>query len=99
MKFKFDLSQLKKAFVGTANWDIYVDSEGRLYSVGKPERRGADGFNMDSMYGDKHHIKRLMSRGHFSDHPTEIGLELLSGLHSRFIGTGPQSADSAILSF
>jgi hypothetical protein len=80
--YKFDMSRLKKAFVGDSNWDIYADEDGKLYSVGKAELRGSDGANMDTFYGDKNHIRRLMDRGYFSYPPTEVGLKLLSGLCS-----------------
>jgi len=83
--YKFDMSKLSLAFIGDANWDLYADDAGRLYSVGKPERRGADGYKMDTHFGDKNHIRRLMDKGYFNDEPTEVGLELMSGLHSKMI--------------
>jgi hypothetical protein len=80
---KFNLDALELVFEGDANWDIYADEKGRLYSVGKPELRGANGRDMDTMYGDKHHIKKLMSQGYFTYKAvTEAGLELMSGLAS-----------------
>lgn len=82
---KFNMSNLIKVFIGDANWDIYADSEGKLYSIGKPERRGTDAAKMDTMFGDREHVRRLIDRGHFSSIPTEAGLELMSGLNSAII--------------
>jgi hypothetical protein len=79
--FKFNMTNLKLAFIGDSNWDIYANADGKLFSVGKPERRGTDGRNMDTHYGDKYHIRRLMDKGYFDGIPTEVGLELMSGLH------------------
>ena len=69
---------LTLAFIGNSNWDLYVSKGGNLYSISK------DWCNKgDSHFGDKHHIKRLMSNGLFSVRiPTEAGLELIGGLTS-----------------
>jgi len=80
--YKFDMSKLTLAFIGDSNWDIYVDANDKLYAVGKEECRGKDGSNMDSHFGDKEHVKRLMQKGYFNDEPTEAGLSLMSGLCS-----------------
>jgi hypothetical protein len=81
--YKFDMNCLQLAFIGDANWDIYVDDKsGTLYSVAKAHKRGDNGRDMDSVYGDKHHIKELIRKGIFRSQPTEVGLSLLSGLHS-----------------
>lgn len=69
------------AFVGDANWDLWVDNDGRLSSIPKPEITGCK----SSGFGDKYHIKRLMSKGYFRCVPNEVGLELMSGLHSKII--------------
>lgn len=81
----FDMSSLTKVFIGDANWDIYANNEGKLYSIGKAERRGTDARNMDTMYGDRNHVRRLIDRGYFDSTPTEAGLELMSGLQSVII--------------
>lgn len=42
----------------------------------------------NSGFGDKHHIKRLMSKGYFDarqENITEKGLELMSGLYSQLM--------------
>lgn len=54
-------------------WDIYMDGNGKLWSVAIDEGRE------DSAYGDMTHVRRLMSDGHFSGIATEAGLEQLSG--------------------
>lgn len=82
---KFNLDKLTKVFIGDANWDIYADDNGKLYSIGKAERRGSDGANMDTWFGDRDHIRRLIDKGYFNDTPTDAGLELLSGLHSSIV--------------
>jgi len=96
--YKFDMSRLTKAFIGDANWDIYVDEKGALYSVAKPECRGENGYNMDTFFGDKHHIRRLMAKGYFTCKPTDAGLGILSGLCS-VIYTPENSAPFSILQF
>mgnify|MGYP003641651065 FL=1 len=95
---KFNMSKLTKVFVGDSNWDIYSDDSGTLYSIGKPERRGVDAANMDTFFGNKSHIKRLIDNGHFSSVPTEAGLELMSGLHS-VMCTPPRGKQFHILRF
>lgn len=74
---------MKLAFVGTSNWDIYDDGNGRLSAIAKP---GSGASN--SHYGDRDHIKRLMDHGYFNDTPTEYGLELMEGLHTRVLTNG-----------
>jgi len=54
-------------------WDIYMDANGKLWSVAIDEGR------QDSAYGDMAHVRRLMSNGYFSAIATEAGLEALSG--------------------
>lgn len=72
--------KLRLAFIGDANWDIYADENDSLYSIPKQD---ACPSCQASCFGDKEHIRRLMSSGYFSDQPTEAGLELLEGLHSK----------------
>lgn len=67
-----------KAFIGTANWDIFLHKDsGSLSAIPKPGNSASK-----SGYGDKHHVKKLMEEGYFADTPTEAGLELLEGLYS-----------------
>lgn len=76
------LSSLTLAFIGEANWDIYVDGQDTLWAIAKPECPGAE----DAYFADKDHIKRLMNEGSFIyKKVTDAGLELLSGLGHRFI--------------
>lgn len=74
-------SNMELAFVGTSNWDIWVEPKGVLWAVPKPDKSGCK----TSYFGDKHHIKRLMQQGYFDYQPTEAGLELLVGLQNRLI--------------
>ena len=69
---------LTLAFIGDANWDLYVNDAGRVYSLSK------DGCNKgDTGYGDRNYIRRVMSKGWFTgETPTDRGLELLQGLNS-----------------
>lgn len=89
------LNSLTLAFVGEANWDIYVDSNEKLWAMAKPECPGAE----DSYFGDKQHIKRLINEDCFSyKEATEAGLKLLSGLGHRFI-TPEHGAPWPLLTF
>lgn len=69
------------AFIGDANWDLYLSSTNPKYlrSVPKPT---ADKSVCESNFGDKHHVLKLMGMGYFESVPSEIGLEFLNGLHS-----------------
>jgi hypothetical protein len=89
-----DTAGLTLAFIGEANWDLWVGKCGNLTAIPKPEITGCK----SSGFGDKHHIKRLMHKGYFNDVATEVGLELLSGLHNRLI-TPERGKPFAILSF
>lgn len=73
-------------FIGDANWDIYADDKGQLRAVPKPENPDCH----ETHFGDRNHIRRLMQQGYFNDEPTEAGLELMSGLHTRFYRMGTE---------
>lgn len=86
---------MQLAFVGTSNWDLYVDEKSRLWSIPKPEINGCE----SSAYGDKFHIKYLMQTWGFDGKPTEVGLKLLSGLHSIILNPAPVTSSKARLAF
>jgi len=69
---------LKLAFFDNeSSWDLYVDKDGALSSIAKPNC-GAK----DSGFGDRNHISRLISRyGNFEYAPTNVGLRLMEGFH------------------
>lgn len=73
------MENMKLAFIGDSNWDIYVLPNKSLRAVPKPDKNSAE----ESFFGDKQHIRLLMANGYFHDKPTEVGLELLEGLHSK----------------
>lgn len=72
------------AFIGDANWDIYVDSKEHLWAVPKPECPDC----IETTFGDKKHVLKLMANGWFTDTPTEVGLKLLEGLRSKLLPDG-----------
>lgn len=85
------------AFVGDSNWDIYMDEKAHLWSIPKPEKQGCE----STTFGDKFHIKRLLSlygAKNFNLTPTEAGLELLEGLHTVLLYPNP-SFKNSFLSF
>lgn len=82
------------AFIGTCNWDLWVCEDNKLHSIPKDENPDCK----PSAFGDKNHIRRLMSQGYFSDKPTEAGLKLMNGLHSK-ICTQHDGKQFTILSF
>ncbi|EOW9160819.1 hypothetical protein ACN1T8_001371 [Vibrio cholerae] len=68
------------AFVGSANWDIYINQDGKASSIAK-NGSGAQ----SSHFGDKRHIVRLIDNGYFDGDLagiTEYGRECFSGLYS-----------------
>tara|TARA_B100000749_G_C18436960_1_gene470489 strand:- start:865 stop:1188 length:324 start_codon:yes stop_codon:yes gene_type:complete len=81
-------------FIGDANWDIYADSDNKLWSIPKPECPSAE----MTPFGDRDHVRRLMDAGHFNDIPTDAGLALMRGLHSK-IFTPPNQKPWAMLRF
>ena len=60
--------------VGSANWDIYADIYGTLYSIVKPDIRGCQG----TYFGDINHVKHLMRQGYWSASLTEYGKKLMN---------------------
>ncbi len=54
------------------NWDIYADTNGRLYSIPR-KGSGCQGTH----YGDINHVKNLMRQGYFRDTLTPYGFELM----------------------
>ena len=75
---KTDQSNLNLAFIGNSNWDIWVNKRGFLWSIPKAGITGCS----TSFFGDKRHIKQLISNGYFDETPTEVGLELIAGIKS-----------------
>lgn len=75
---------MKLAFIGSANWDLYVNDKGRIKAIPKPDKQDCGSCE----FGDKWHIKRLMQQGYFNDTPTDAGLELMEGLHTILFGNG-----------
>tara|TARA_R110000851_G_scaffold72413_4_gene160447 strand:+ start:407 stop:712 length:306 start_codon:yes stop_codon:yes gene_type:complete len=74
----------RMAFVGSCNWDTFVDDNKKLWSVPKPNCLGCH----FTSFGDKDHVRRLMSKGYHSDQVTEYGLELMEGLRCRLMVDG-----------
>lgn len=72
------------AFIGSANWDIYLGFDGNLWAVPKPEHPDCH----ETYFGNRDHIKKLMANGWFDDEPTEVGLALMEGLQSRLLPNG-----------
>ncbi len=78
----------KLIFIGSVNWDLYVDSKGSVWSIPKPD---ACPSTKHSWYGDKYHLLKLMRESGGECHlgeVTEHGLELLNGLHHRILPDG-----------
>ncbi|MEZ9616602.1 hypothetical protein AB4425_17120 [Vibrio sp. 10N.261.51.A1] len=76
------LPNMKRIFIGTANWDLYVDDNLRVWSYPKPDVCTSV---KSSFFGDRNHLLRLMQQGGDLGEITEAGLELLSGLHHCFM--------------
>ena len=79
----FNVNPSNLVAIGTANWDLYaVGDSGKLVSIPKP---GNDASA--SHFGDRHHVKKLISNGWFTSRLTDFGFEYLNlnGLHSRLI--------------
>lgn len=74
-------TSMQLAFVGTCNWDLYLNQTGSLYAIPKPN---APKDCRSTWFGDKNHVRNLMQELYFDDTPTDIGLALLEGLSSRF---------------
>ena len=73
-----DHSNLKLAFIGNSNWDIWLNKKGFLWAIPKTGTTGC----ATSFFGDKRHVKQLIKSGYFDDTPTEVGLELIAGMKS-----------------
>ncbi|ELP5729208.1 hypothetical protein QTV44_002474 [Vibrio vulnificus] len=69
-------------FIGTANWDLYLDNDGYVWSVPKPT---ACPSCKTSYFGDKHHLRKLMQSGNDLGTITEHGREYLSGLYTQLM--------------
>ena len=73
---------MELARVGNANWDLYVDDNGRFHAVAKPGTGASD-----SPFGSRDHVLKLMRD--YPDHDyftgwTEAGREALAGAFSRW---------------
>jgi len=73
---------MKCIFIGTANWDLYVGEDGRVWSYPKPEVCPSV---KTSFFGNKNHLLRLMQQGISFGEITQDGLEFLNGLHHCFM--------------
>lgn len=60
--------------VGSANWDIYADTNGTLYSIVKPGIKGCQG----TYFGDTNHVRQLIRRGYWNNNLTDYGKKLMS---------------------
>lgn len=74
----------KLIFIGGQhdNWDLYADSNGKVWAVPKPT---ACPSTKTCFYGDRNHLLRLMREGHDLGQATEAGLEFMSGLFHQFM--------------
>lgn len=77
---------LKVCFKGEKHgWHLCSDESGKLYCISVDGNKSGN-----SGFGDRHHIKRLMSKGYFSrdlELITEHGLELMTGIYSQLMIT------------
>ncbi len=73
---------MKCIFIGTDNWDLYVDENLKVWSYPKPDVCPSV---KTSFFGDKHHLLRLMRNDVSLGEVTESGLELLNGLHHQLM--------------
>ncbi|OEE38294.1 hypothetical protein A1QO_02635 [Vibrio genomosp. F10 str. ZF-129] len=79
-----NLCHLKCIFIGTANWNLYADSEGTVFSIPKPDSCPSV---KQSWFGNKDHLLRLMreSGTETLGQVTEDGLEFINGLYHRLM--------------
>lgn len=75
------VNELKLIVIGDANWDLYANDNGVVWSIPKPQHPDCK----SSWYGDKYHLLKLMRRGDTLGKITEDGLEFLSGLHHQLM--------------
>lgn len=84
---------MQQITIGTANWDLYADNQGRVFAIAKT------GSGASSCYfGDRVHIRRLINRGIFDHIFTEYGLQFMQGLYSRVV-TDSKGNTFGLLSF